>query len=83
MTMPNPDPNVLVVVPATGSPQSQYLFTVGNVINNVSVFSDPTAFATAVQNYTVTAKGFRKLVATGQYDGSGNFVATNIELAAQ
>jgi len=81
MTLPNPHPNVLVVVPATGSPQSQYLFSVGNVPNEISVFSDPQAFAVAVQTYTATATGVRKLVATGQYDGSGNFVATNIEIA--
>jgi hypothetical protein len=83
LTLPNPHPNVLVVVPATGTPQSQYLFTVGNVINQTSVFSDPTAFAASVQNYITTAKGIRKVVATGQYDGAGNFVATNIEIAAQ
>jgi len=51
------------------------------VLNNVAVFSDPQSFATSVQSYTFTATAVRKLVATGQYDGAGNFVATNIEVA--
>jgi len=83
MTLPNPHPDVLVVVPASGNPQSQYLFTVGNVLNEISVFSDPTGFAVAVQAYVNNAGGIRKVVATGQYDGAGNFVATNIEVAAK
>ena len=83
MTLPNPQPNILVVVPATGNPQNQYLFTVGNVLNEISVFSDPTAFAVAVQAYVNNAGGIRKVVATGQYDGAGHFVATNIEVAAK
>jgi hypothetical protein len=73
-------PNQLVIVPATGTPQSQYLFTVGNVLNNTAVFSDPAAFATSVTSYIALAP-ITKLVATGQYEGSGNFVATNIEIA--
>jgi hypothetical protein len=73
-------PNQLVIVPATGTPQSQYLFTVGNVLNNTAVFSDPAAFATSVTSYIALAP-ISKLVATGQYEGSGNFVATNIEIA--
>ena len=73
-------PNQLVIVPATGTPQSQYLFTVGNVLNNTAVFSDPAAFATSVTSYIALAP-ITKLVATGQYAGSGNFVATNIEIA--
>ena len=73
-------PNQLVIVPATAAPQSQYLFTVGNVLNNTSVFSDPAAFATSVTSYIALAP-ISKLVATGQYAGSGNFVATNIEIA--
>jgi hypothetical protein len=73
-------PNQLVIVPATATPQSQYLFTVGNVLNNTSVFSDPAAFATSVTSYIALAP-ISKLVATGQYQGSGNFVATNIEIA--
>lgn len=79
----NPNPTVLTVVPATGTPQSQYLFTVGNVLNNVSVFNDPASFATSVQSYISTAGAVRKLVATGQYDGAGNFVATDIEIAVK
>jgi hypothetical protein len=73
-------PNQLVIVPATGTPQSQYLFTVGNILNNTAVFSDPAAFATSVTSYIALAH-ITKLVATGQYAGSGNFVATNIEIA--
>jgi hypothetical protein len=82
LTMPNPHPNLLVIVPATGTPQSQYLFTVGNVLNNISVFSDPNAFGASILTYLASAKGIRKIVATGQYDGAGNFVATSIEIAA-
>jgi hypothetical protein len=81
MTLPNPNPNLLVVVPATGTPQSQYLFSIGNVANKVGVFSDPTAFAARIQYYTGTVGPITKLVATGQYDGAGHFVATNIEIA--
>jgi hypothetical protein len=83
MTLPNPNPGVLAVVPATGNPQNQYLFTVGNVTNSISAFSDPTGFAVAVQAYVNNAGGIRKIVATGQYDGAGHFVATNIEVAAK
>jgi hypothetical protein len=83
MTLPNPNPGVFAVVPATGNPQNQYLFTVGNVANSISAFSDPTAFAVAVQAYVNNAGGIRKIVATGKYDGAGNFVATNIEVAAK
>jgi hypothetical protein len=83
MTLPNPNPGVFAVVPATGNPQNQYLFTVGNVTNSISAFSDPTAFAIAVQAYVNNAGGIRKIVATGKYDGAGNFVATNIEVAAK
>ena len=61
MTLPNPNPGVFAVVPATGSPQNQYLFTVGNVLNNTSVFSDPQAFAFAVQAYVFNnARGDQK-----------------------
>jgi hypothetical protein len=53
------------------------------VTNNTSVLSDPQAFAVAVQAYVNNAGGIRKIVATGKYDGAGNFVATNIEVAAK
>ncbi|HWW78075.1 MAG TPA: hypothetical protein VNY82_00670, partial [Steroidobacteraceae bacterium] len=82
--LPNPNPNLLVIVPATSADptvQKSYEFSVGNVPNGIYVYTDPAAFATRVQ-YNIGAIGpTSKLVATGKYDGAGNFVATNIEIA--
>jgi hypothetical protein len=82
-TLPGINPNALIIVPATSSDptvQSTYQFSIGNVPNSLYVYSDPTAFAQRIQ-YNIGAIGpTKKLVATGQYDGAGNFVATNIEI---
>jgi hypothetical protein len=74
--LPNPDPTLLVIVPATSGQ-----FSIGNVPNGIYVFTDTTAFAARVQYNTGAIGPISKLVATGQYDGAGHFVATNIEIA--
>jgi len=67
-----------VIVPEKSS-NSQ--FSIGNVPNGVYVYTDTTAFAARVL-YNIGAIGpTKKLVATGQYDGAGHFLATNIEIA--
>jgi hypothetical protein len=77
-TLPGLNGGVLVVVPTASAGA---LFSVGNVPNGIYVFTDPNAFAARVL-YNIGAVGpTTKLVATGQYDGAGNFVATNIEIA--
>jgi hypothetical protein len=81
--LPNPNPNLLVIVPANSADlavQKTYQFSVGNVPNGIYVYSAPADFAARVL-YNIGAIGpTDKLVATGQYDGAGNFVATNIEI---
>jgi hypothetical protein len=81
--LPNPHPDALVIVPATSADptvQKTYQYSVGNVPNGIYVYTDPAAFATRLL-YNIGAIGpTSKLVATGQYDGAGNFVATNIEI---
>jgi hypothetical protein len=79
LNLPSPNPAQLAIVPATGTPQSQYLFTVGSVTSGAEVYSDPAAFAARVPHFTALA-ATTKLVATGQYDGAGNFVATDIKI---
>jgi hypothetical protein len=83
-TLPGLNPGVLVIVPATSSDpttMNSYQFSVGNVPNGVYMYTNAAAFAARVL-YNIGAIGpTTKLVATGQYDGAGNFVATNIEIA--
>ncbi len=81
LDLPNPNPALLVVVPASLTPNPQYLYTVGNVTNNLNMFSDPATFAQSIQYFTGAVNTVTKLVATGQYDGAGHFVATNIEIS--
>ena len=81
LNLPNPNPSLLVVVPASPTPNPAYQYSVGNVLQNISVFSDPATFAQSIQYYTGAVNAVTKLVATGQYDGAGHFVATNIEIS--
>jgi hypothetical protein len=77
--LPNPNPALIAIVPATGANQSQYLFTIGGTLNGATVFSDPSRLATQIPVFTALAP-ITKIVATGTYDGAGNFTATNIEI---
>ena len=77
--LPNPNPALIAIVPATGANQSQYLFTIGGTLNGATVFSDPSKLATQIPVFTALAP-ITKIVATGTYDGAGNFTATNIEI---
>jgi hypothetical protein len=79
INLPNPNPAVMAIVPATGATQSQYLFTIGSTSVGTDVFSDPAALAARIPAFNALA-AITKIVATGQYDGAGNFNATNIEI---
>jgi hypothetical protein len=75
-----PNPALFAITPATGSPQSQYLFTIGNVLNGTQVYSDPSEFTSNILHFTGLAN-VTKIVATGTWDGAGVFTATNIKIA--
>jgi hypothetical protein len=75
-----PNPALFAITPATGTPQSQYLFSVGNVLNGIDVYSDPATFTAKIPSFTALAN-VTKIVATGTWDGAGVFTATNIKIA--
>jgi hypothetical protein len=81
LSLPNPNNAKLSIVPSTASPATANLFTVGNIVNGLYVFNDPTNFANRVLSNIGAAALTHKLVATGQYDPTtGAFTATNIEI---
>jgi hypothetical protein len=83
ITLPNPKANntTLWIVPSTASPTTANLFTIGNTVNGLYVFNDPTSFANRVTFNIGSIGPTNKLVATGQYDPTtGAFTATNIEI---
>ena len=77
--LPKPNPALIAIVPATGANQSQFLFTIGSTLNGSTVFSDPQGLAGQIPVFTALAP-ITKIVATGTYDGAGNFTATTIEI---
>ena len=77
--LPKPNPGLIAIVPATGANQSQFLFTVGSTLNGINVVSDPGELATHIPALTALAP-ITKIVATGTYDGAGNFTATDIKI---
>jgi hypothetical protein len=78
--LPKPNPALIAIIPATSTNQSEYLFTIGNVLNGIDVLSDPTALAARIPAFTALAP-ITKIVATGTYDNAGNFYATDIKIA--
>ena len=77
--LPKPNPALIAIVPATGATQSQYLFTIGNTLNGIDVITDPAALSARIPAFNALSS-IAKIVATGTYDGAGNFNATNIEI---
>jgi hypothetical protein len=77
--LPKPNPALIAIVPATSANQSEYLFTIGSTLNGIDVLSDPTALAARIPAFNALA-AITKIVATGTYDGAGNFTATTIEI---
>lgn len=74
----------VILIPATSTPQTANLFTIGNTTNGQETFSDPGAFTARVQYDTGAVGAIQKIVATGQYDqAAGTFTATNIEMVVQ
>jgi hypothetical protein len=79
--LPKPNPALIAIIPATSSGnQSEYLFTIGNVLNGINVVSDPGELASKyIPAFTALAP-ITKIVANGQYDGAGSFYATSMEI---
>jgi hypothetical protein len=77
--LPKPNPDLIAIVPATSANQSEYLFTIGNTLNGIDVLSDPAALAARFPVFNALS-AITKIVATGQYDGAGNFNATDIKI---
>jgi hypothetical protein len=70
----------LQIIPSTVAGSQ---FSVGNTVNGWAIFSVPTDFANEVQYYTGSIGAVQKIVADGQYDPTGTFTATNIEVVIQ
>ena len=77
--VPNPNPTLMAIIPATSQNQSEYLFTIGNTLNGIDVLSDPSALATRIPAFTALSP-ITKIVATGTYDNAGFFYATDIKI---
>jgi hypothetical protein len=77
--LPKPNPDLIAIVPATSANQSEYLFTIGSTLNGIDVLSDPAALAARIPAFNALDP-ITKIVATGTYDGAGNFTATTIEI---
>jgi hypothetical protein len=84
LAVDQPTQGFLVLIPATSTPQTTNLFTIGNTTNGQGVFSDPGEFVARIQYDTGAVGSIQKIVATGQYDPvAGTFTATNIEMVVQ
>jgi hypothetical protein len=77
--LPKPNPALIAIVPATSANQAEYLFTIGSTLNGIDVLSDPAALAARIPAFNALSS-ITKIVATGTYDGAGNFTATTIEI---
>jgi hypothetical protein len=77
--VPNPNPTLMAIIPATSANQSEYLFTIGNTLNGIDVLSDPSALATRIPAFTALSP-ITKIVATGTYNNDGFFYATDIKI---
>jgi hypothetical protein len=73
--LPKPNPALIAIVPN----QSQFLFTIGSTLNGINVLSDPSTLATRIPAFNALAPT-TKIVATGTYDGAGNFIATDLKI---